>query len=82
MATAALLLAIVLSIPLAHLFELGGMTVWAPALVHFVVQATVKVVVFPDDTATMFPLGWIAASALIPLLVMFIPRHTIRPDND
>jgi hypothetical protein len=31
--------------PLAHLFELGGATIWAPAILHFVIQATVKVVV-------------------------------------
>ena len=49
-ALAALLLSIVLSAPLAHLFELGGGTIWAPALLHFVVQGTVKVITFSDGT--------------------------------
>ena len=39
-ALAALILAVVLSFPLAHLFELAGSTMWAPALLHFVIQGT------------------------------------------
>jgi membrane protease YdiL (CAAX protease family) len=41
-AVAALLLAMATSIPLAHLFELGGNTIWAPALVHAVIQGAPK----------------------------------------
>ena len=37
-ALASVLLAVVISFPLAHLFELGGDTIWAPAILHFVVQ--------------------------------------------
>jgi membrane protease YdiL (CAAX protease family) len=74
-AAASLLLAIVISFPLAHLFELGGHTIWAPALLHFVIQATVKVVVFSDG-AESFALAWIAASAIVPLLVF-----AMRPDR-
>ena len=62
-ALAALILSIVLSIPLAHLFELGGGTIWAPALVHFVVQGTVKVMTFSDATGSGFPFLWMTASA-------------------
>jgi membrane protease YdiL (CAAX protease family) len=67
-ALASVLLAIVISFPLAHLFELGGDTIWAPALLHFVIQATVKVVVFSQG-AESFALVWMAASAVVPLLV-------------
>ncbi len=74
-ALAALLLAVALSIPLAHLFELGGNTIWAPALLHFVVQGTVKVIVFPDSAATSFALTWMIASALLPLGVLLVPRR-------
>jgi membrane protease YdiL (CAAX protease family) len=70
-ALASVALAVVISFPLAHLFELGGGTIWAPALLHFVVQATVKVVVFPDG-AESFALAWMAASALVPLLVFTV----------
>ena len=70
-ALASVLLAVVISFPLAYLFELGGGTIWAPAFLHFVVQATVKVVVFPDG-AESFALAWMAASALVPLLVFTV----------
>ena len=43
-ALAATILALVVSFPLSHLFELGGRTIWAPAIVHFVIQGAVKVV--------------------------------------
>ena len=48
-AVASFLLATVISSPLAYLFELGGNTIWAPALLHFVIQATVKVMVFRTE---------------------------------
>jgi hypothetical protein len=34
-ALAAVLLSVVLSLPFAHLFEVGGATIWAPALLHW-----------------------------------------------
>ena len=67
-ALSSVLLAIVISFPLAYLFELGGNTIWAPALLHFVIQATVKVVVLSHG-AESFALAWMAASAIVPLLV-------------
>ena len=74
-ALASVLLAVVISFPLAYLFELGGETIWAPALLHFVIQATVKVVVFSQG-AESFALVWMAASALIPLLVFTVRSST------
>ena len=74
-ALAALALSVVLSFPLAHLFEVGGNTIWAPALLHFVVQGTVKVVAISGDGASLFPLVWMAASAALPMLVFLIPRR-------
>ena len=74
-AAASLLLAIVISFPMAYLFELGGNTIWAPALLHFVIQATVKVVVFPHG-AESFALTWMAASAVIPLLIFTVKAPT------
>ena len=70
-----LLLAVVLSIPLAHLFELCGNTIWAPALLHFVIQGTAKVIVFPDSAATSFALAWMIAGALLPMAVLLVPRR-------
>ena len=76
-ALASVLLAVVISFPLAYLFELGGDTIWAPALLHFVIQATVKIVVFPHG-AESFALAWMAASAIVPLLVFTVKAQTHR----
>ena len=69
-ALAAVLLAVVLSFPFAYLFELGGSTIWAPALLHFVIQGTVKVVVFSDGGGVLFPIVWMVASALASLVIL------------
>jgi hypothetical protein len=67
------LLAALLSAPLAYLFELGGGTVWAPALVHAVMQGAIKVITV-EGTDALFPLVWMAAGALLPNLVFLVPR--------
>jgi hypothetical protein len=59
---------------MAHVYELGRGTVWAPALVHFVVQGTVKSIHLDGDSAVTFPLVWMAASAVVPLLALFVRR--------
>jgi membrane protease YdiL (CAAX protease family) len=75
-ALASVLLAVIISFPLASLFELGGDTIWAPAILHFVIQATVKVVVFSHG-AESFAVAWMAVSATVPLLV-FTVRAPMR----
>jgi len=62
LAMASLLLSIALSFPLAHLYELGVRTIWAPAVVHAVIQAGPKLVI-TDDAA--FPLIWMICSLAI-----------------
>lgn len=74
LAAAALMLAIVAAVPLAQLFELGGSTIWPPALLHFVVQGAVKVVTVSGTEPASFPIAWIAASALIPMAALLLPR--------
>ena len=76
-AFASILLSVVLSFPLARLFELGGNTIWAPAILHFVVQGTVKVLVASGESAQTFPLFWITVCAVIPLLVFLLPEKKI-----
>jgi membrane protease YdiL (CAAX protease family) len=71
-ALAALLLSVVMSFPLAYVFELGGSTIWPPALLHFVVQATVKVFVVTGEAGSAFPFVWMMASAMLPLLVFSV----------
>lgn len=67
-ALAATALALVTSFPLARLFELGGRTIWAPAIVHFVIQGAVKVVEMPG-AAMLYPMMWLAACAVAPWIV-------------
>ena len=70
-ALASVLLSIIISYPLAHLYELGGNTIWGPAPLHFVTQGTLKVLVI-SDRPELFALAWMAASALAPLLVFAV----------
>jgi membrane protease YdiL (CAAX protease family) len=76
-ALVAVLLSVILSFPLAHLFELAGNTIWAPALLHFTVQGAIKVVELPGDTG--LPLVWMAAGAAIPSLILLSWRPSPRP---
>jgi membrane protease YdiL (CAAX protease family) len=71
-AVASIVLAIVVSFPLAWLFELGGRTIWAPALVHAVVQGAVKVFTVSDSDTPAFPLIWMAAAAVLPFVVFAV----------
>ena len=73
LAGASILLAIAMSFPLSKLFEMSGDTMWAPAIVHFVAQGAVKVIVLAGEGAGLFPFFWIAVSALIPLTVFAFP---------
>jgi membrane protease YdiL (CAAX protease family) len=73
-ALAAVMLAVVLSFPLAHLFELGGATIWAPALLHFMIQGTIKVLVATGGGAAVFPIVWMVVTALLSLLALLVPR--------
>ena len=76
-ALAAVLLSAILSPPLAHLFELGGGTVWAPALLHFVVQGAIKLIT-PENTTALLPLIWMAASGVLPYLVFLVRSRRHR----
>ena len=71
-ATASVLLAATTSIPLSHLYELGGRTIWPPALLHFTIQSVPKILVTGDSDHWTFPLTWMAVSGTLPLLVLLI----------
>ena len=72
-ALASVLLSVVISPPLAHLFELGGKTVWAPALLHFVVQGAIKLVA-PHEPDPRLALAWMAAAATVPYAAFLVRR--------
>jgi membrane protease YdiL (CAAX protease family) len=73
-ALAAIGLSAVMSFPLAHLFELGGNTIWAPAIVHFVAQGAIKLVTVTSASPTLLPLVWIGACAVLPFVVFAARR--------
>lgn len=73
-ALAAVMLSAIMAFPLAYLFELGGNTIWAPAIVHFVAQGAIKVVDLQGPSASLLPLVWMAACAVIPFLVFLLRR--------
>lgn len=67
-ALASLALAAASTFPLAHLYELGGGTIWAPAILHFVIQAAVKIAI-PQESSATFAIVWMSAAALLPFAV-------------
>ena len=77
-AIAALVVALLSSFPLAHLFEVGGNTIWGPALLHAVIQGALKVVVVPEASLLTAQMGWMAVSVLVPYLV-FLVRRAMDP---
>jgi membrane protease YdiL (CAAX protease family) len=68
-ALAALALSMILTFPFAWLYELGGRTIWAPAIAHAVVQGAIKLLVVQDQT---FPLIWMAACVVALWLVFLV----------
>lgn len=71
-ALASVLVAVSLSLPFAWLFERAGTSILPPALLHTVVQASIKLV---ETDATSFQgmaIGWMALSATTPWLVFLI----------
>lgn len=74
LALTAVALAIALSFPFAHLYELGGRTIWAPAIAHAIVQGAIK---FLLVEGAIFPALWMGACALA-LWLVFLVRPEVR----
>ncbi len=79
-ALASAVLALVVSFPLSYLFDLGGRTIWAPAIVHFVIQGAVKVVEMPDSPLA-YQMTWLAACAAVPWLAFAWPSRNRQSVN-
>jgi membrane protease YdiL (CAAX protease family) len=75
-ALSAVLLSIVLSFPLAHLYDLSGRAIWPGALVHAVAQGGLSLTIMQADSER-FPIVWIAATTIALWLTLFI-----RPSDD
>lgn len=77
-ASAGLLLSIAITFPLAHLFELGGNTIWAPAILHFVVQGAIKVITVSGEREISFALVWMVACLIVPQFAFLVRRSQNR----
>lgn len=73
-AAASLMLAASMSFPLSRLYELGNHTIWPPAILHFVAQAALKVIVLPEGSTQAVAIAWIMACAVLPWMVFLVPR--------
>jgi membrane protease YdiL (CAAX protease family) len=78
-ALAALVVALLTSFPLAYLFEIGDNTIWGPALLHAIIQGTIKVVVVPEDVLLPTQLGWMATCLVVPYLAFLVRRREPEP---
>lgn len=72
----AMAVAAVTSVPLAYLYETGGNTIWAPALVHTAID-TFKIVAIPAVALSTFSVLVIAVSLTVPLLALAVPRRLL-----
>jgi membrane protease YdiL (CAAX protease family) len=76
LALASVALAAATTPPLARLYEVGGRSIWPPALVHFVMQGAIKLIIVPGEVTVRLPLIWMLACATLPYLV-FLMRNDI-----
>lgn len=77
-AMAALLVAVSISFPLAWLFERSGQSIWPCALVHFVIQGSIKVVDVPSEHFLVMATAWMLLSATAPWLFFLVLRQASK----
>jgi membrane protease YdiL (CAAX protease family) len=73
-ALTATLVAVATSFPLAHLFEVGRSTLWAPAIVHAFTHS-IKLVLLPEAAGVGAQLAWMAAVVVVPYLAFAFPAR-------
>jgi membrane protease YdiL (CAAX protease family) len=83
---AATAVSIATAIPFSFLYERGGKTIWAPALLHFAID-TFKLFQLPAGDTTLFSLSLAAVSLTLPYLVFLFPKwqgekHPRRRNED
>ena len=78
---AAMAVAAATAMPLAHLWEMGRSTIWAPAVLHTAIDAF-KLVEIPAGTTVVYSLALAACSATVPFLALAVRAPTasgVRP---
>jgi membrane protease YdiL (CAAX protease family) len=75
LAAASLALAVSMSFPLAWLFERAGNSVWPTAILHAIVQGTIKLIEVPEGAMGGMAMAWIVLAALAPWTMLALrPR--------
>jgi membrane protease YdiL (CAAX protease family) len=75
-ALVSMLLALAVTFPFCYLYDLNRRTIWASALLHWIMQGAIKLVIIPDGFSLPIALGWMAVCATIPYVV-FIFREQL-----
>lgn len=72
----AVLLSVISSFPFAWLYEKGGNTIWAPAIVHFAIDTIIPILAFapPSALSQQAVILWMAAAMVIPYTAFLILR--------
>ncbi len=72
----AVLLAVASSFPLSLLYEKGGNTIWAPAIVHFAIDTVIPILALGtmDSSSQLAVTIWMAVSMIVPYLAFFMLR--------
>lgn len=73
-ALASILLAVAVTFPFCYLYDRNHCTIWASALLHWIIQGAIKLVVVPEGFSLPISLGWMVVCAAVPY-VAFIFRN-------
>jgi membrane protease YdiL (CAAX protease family) len=74
-ALASTLLAVATTFPFCYLYDLNHRTIWASALIHWIIQGAIKLVIIPDGFSLPISLGWMAMCATVPYVVFVFPKQ-------
>jgi membrane protease YdiL (CAAX protease family) len=74
-ALTALVMSVAMTFPLSWLYELGGRTIWAPAVLHTVLQAVPKLIT-PDDAT--FQIAWMVGGMIVAWSAFAVRREKVR----
>jgi len=77
-AAAATGLAVATSFPLSRLYDAGGRTIWAPAIVHTAINAVKLLDLGGGAGAALFAVSWMACAAAVPFLAFALPARRTR----
>lgn len=75
---AGIVVAVATALPLAHLYERSGNSIWPPALVSMVSAAALEIVVIPAHLAPIAIVGWAIISAAIPYLTFALLHRSVE----